>query len=70
MIGFYELLVLMVLFVVPLLLIGVVAWLAIRWTRRSRPVADRLAEIESLRQAGRINTEEYERQRASIIASV
>ncbi len=69
-IGFRELLLLMVLSSVPFLLIGVVVWLVVRWIRRPRPVADRLAELESLRRAGTINTDEYEKQRAAIIASV
>lgn len=38
--------------------------------RRQRPVADRLAELESLRQAGQISRDEYEKQRASIISCV
>jgi hypothetical protein len=68
-IGFRELIVLMMLSGIPLLLIGVVVWLAVR-SKRPRPVADRLAELESLRRAGTINTDEYERQRAAILASV
>jgi cytochrome c-type biogenesis protein CcmH/NrfG len=69
-IGFRELIVLMMLSAVPLLLIGVVVWWAVRWAKRSRPIADRLSELEALRRAGTINPDEYEKQRAAIIASV
>ena len=75
-IGFRELIILMVLFAVACIVIGVVIWLAVGRGRSSspsrgqRPVADHLAEIESLRQGGRISTDEYDKQRAVIIASV
>ena len=69
-IGFRELIVLMMLSVIPLLLIGFVVWWAVRLIRRPRPAADRLAELESLRRAGSINSDEYEKQRAAILASV
>ena len=69
-IGFRELIVLMMLSGIPLLLIGVVVWWVVRLIRRPRPAADRLAELEALRRAGTINTDEYERQRAAILASV
>jgi len=38
--------------------------------RGQRSAADRLAELESLRQAGQISADEYEKQRASILSSV
>ncbi|MDY6949454.1 MAG: hypothetical protein SXG53_27530 [Pseudomonadota bacterium] len=38
--------------------------------RVQRPVADRLTELQSLRQAGQISADEYEKQRASIISGV
>jgi hypothetical protein len=38
--------------------------------RGQRPAAGRLAELESLRQAGQISTDEYQKQRASIISCV
>jgi hypothetical protein len=69
-IGYGELIFLVLLSGIPLLLIGVVVWLAVRWSKRSRPTAARLAELESLRRAGTINADEYEKQRAAIIASV
>jgi hypothetical protein len=75
-IGYKELLVLLVLLAVPVVLIVGIVWL-VRWAgSRSAPhggprrVDDRLAELESLRHSGRISTEEYEKQRASIISSV
>ena len=72
-IGYRELIVLMSLFAVGVVLGAV--WLFRRLSRRSsqagqRPASDRLAELEALRRAGEISTEEYERQRASIIALV
>lgn len=69
-IGFYELIILMVLFVVPGLLIVFGILFVIRRSSRARPVGDRLAELDSLRQSGRISPDEYEKQRATIIQSV
>jgi uncharacterized membrane protein len=75
-IGYRELIVLVFLLLVPLIVIGVVIWLATRRSRRSslppapRAAADRLAELESLRRAGQISTDEYEKQRASVISSI
>ena len=75
-IGYRELIVLMMLFAVPCIVIVGAIWLVTRRNRGSsspgnqRPAADRLAELESLRRAGHINTGEYEKQRASIISGV
>jgi Flp pilus assembly protein protease CpaA len=75
-IGFRELIVLMVLFAVACIVIGGVVWLAVRGSRASsqsgsqRPVADRLAELESLRRAGQISTDEHDKRRAQIISSI
>jgi hypothetical protein len=71
-IGFKELIVLMVLFAVPCIVIGGAIWLIIRRNRggQRRPVGDRLAELESLRRTGQISTDEYEKQRASIISCI
>ena len=75
-IGFRELIVLMFLFAVLCIAIVGAIWLATRRNRSrsslgsQRPAADRLAELESLRQAGHISTAEYEKQRASIISGV
>ena len=57
-------------------IVGGAIWFFGRSARRStaqrnqRPAAGRLAELESLRQAGQITTDEYEKQRASIISDV
>lgn len=75
-IGSRELMILMFLFAVLCMVIVGAIWLAIRRNRSGsslgsqRPAADRLAELESLRQAGHISTDEYEKQRASIISGV
>jgi uncharacterized membrane protein len=73
-IGFRELIVLLFLFAIVVIVV------AIRFFGRSagrstaqggqRPVVDRLAELESLRQAGQISAGEYEKQRASIISCI
>lgn len=73
-IGIRELM-LLLLFGVAVIVGGVI-WFFGRSARRAtaqrsqRPVAGRLAELESLRQAGQISTDEYEKQRASIISGV
>ena len=69
-IGFRELIVVMVLLAVLSILVVPAIWFAVRRSRRSRPAGERLADLESLRQAGRINTDEYDRQRAAIISSI
>lgn len=76
-IGYKELMILMSL-AVPciVIVIWLVIRLVIRQNRRSsspggqRPVADRLAELESLLRAGHITTDEYAKQRVSIISGV
>lgn len=56
--------------------VGGAIWFFGRSARRSiaqrgqRPVAGRLAELESLRQAGQISTDEYQKLRASIISCI
>jgi uncharacterized membrane protein len=75
-IGFRELTILMFLVAVLCIVIVGAIWLVIRRNRgrsspgRERPAADRLAELESLRQAGHISMGEYEKQRAAIISRV
>jgi Flp pilus assembly protein protease CpaA len=78
-IGFRELLILLALFAVPCIVIAALIVTAILLMRRSkrspsstgqRPAADRLAELDSLRRGGAIDTDEYEKQRALIISSV
>lgn len=66
MLGFKELLILIMLFGVPGL-IGFVIW---RASRRSVSLASRLDALESLRASGKITAAEYERQRPSIISGV
>ena len=73
-IGIRELMLLLPLGVA--VIVGGAIWFFGRSSRRSaaqreqRPVAGRLAELESLRQAGQISTDEYEKQRSSIISCV
>ena len=75
-IGYRELILLILLFAVSSLVIVALIWFVVRRNRGSaspggeRRAADRLAELESLRQAGHISTGEYEKQRASIISGV
>jgi cytochrome c-type biogenesis protein CcmH/NrfG len=74
--GFREMLFLLFLLALGALFIACIVWFANRSGRNSyvnarpRPTADRLAELESLRQAGQISSEEYEKHRASIISDV
>lgn len=75
-IGFQEPMVLMLLFAVPCIALGGVIWLVSRRSSgslspgRQRPIADRLAELESLRRAGQISADEYAKQRSSIISCI
>jgi hypothetical protein len=75
-IGIWELIFLLVLLAVAGLFIAAVVWFANRAggrssaSSRSRPAAERLAELESLHQGGRISDAEYEKHRAAIISSV
>jgi hypothetical protein len=66
MLGFRELIILLLFFGIPLA-IGVIVW---RTSRRSSGPAARLAKLDALRAAGTITPAEYERQRASIISRV
>jgi hypothetical protein len=72
MIGFKELLLLPVLLAVPVLLIVGLVWLLVRVFRKAshRTATERLAELESLRKAGQITTDEYEKQRAAIVSGI
>jgi hypothetical protein len=73
-IGIIELMLLLVLGVA--VIVGGAIWFFRRSARRStaqraqRPMAARLAELESLRQAGQISADEYEKQRASVISGI
>ena len=71
-IGFRELMVLMILAAVGVVIILLIirsAGKSIAATGR-RTVAERLAELESLRKAEQITAAEYEKQRATIVSSV
>ncbi len=66
MLGFRELIILVLFFGVPLA-IGFVIW---RTSRRASSPAARLAKLDQLRVSGKVTAAEYERQRASIISGV
>ncbi len=66
MLGFRELIILVLFFGVPLA-IGFVIW---RTSRRASSPTARLAKLDQLRVSGKITAAEYERQRASIISGV
>ncbi len=73
MIGFRELIFIVVIFVfiVPII-VGIVFLIraASKPSKPSRSVAQRLAELESLRNAQQITAAEYDKQRAAIVSSV
>ncbi|MEG4191187.1 MULTISPECIES: SHOCT domain-containing protein [unclassified Microcoleus] len=64
MLGFRELIILVLFIGVPLA-ISFVIW---RSSRRASDSAARLANLDALRASGKITAAEYERQRASIIS--
>ena len=66
MLGFRELIILVLFIGVPLA-IGFVIW---RTSKRASDSAARLANLDALRASGKITAAEYERQRASIISGV
>ena len=73
-IGFRELIVILIMLAVMGLLLAGIVWLVGTASKPSRSavrtVAERLAELESLKKAGQITDAEYDRQRAVIISSV
>ena len=74
-IGYRELLVLLFLMGLMVLVVAGIIWVLIRVFRNSahattRPAAERLAELESLRKAEQITASEYEKRRAQILASI
>ena len=70
-IGFRELMILLVLFAVISFVVIMIIRSASKPSRVSaRTVAERLAELEVLRNAGQITAAEYEKQRATIVSSV
>ena len=70
-IGYRELM-LLLLFMV--LMVAGIVWLVGTASKPSKAItrsaAERLAELESLRNSGQITAAEYEKQRAAIVASV
>lgn len=76
MIGFWELIAILVMLGVMALVAAGLVWLLVRMFGKSargsaaRPVAERLAELESLRKAEQITASEYEKQRAAIVSSI
>lgn len=75
-IGLWELIAILVMLAVMALFAAGLVWVLVRIFGKSargsagRSVAERLAELESLRKAELITAAEYEKQRAAIVASV
>jgi hypothetical protein len=76
MIGFWELIAILIMLGVMALFTAGLVWLLVRIFGKSargsaaRTVAERLAELESLRKAEQITASEYEKQRAAIVSSI
>jgi uncharacterized membrane protein len=77
-IGYREVMVLLGMLLVMVLTLAGIVWLIV-WLIRTtskpskaitRSTAERLAELESLKKAEQITAAEYEKQRATIVASV
>jgi hypothetical protein len=75
--GYRELLILLFLLTAPVAVVAIaVFWVATRSRKQAnaqgsqRSAAARLAELDALRDSGRISSAEYDRQRSAIIASV
>jgi hypothetical protein len=73
-IGFRELMVILGMLAVMGLLVAGIVWLIGTASKppkvTPRSVAERLAELDSLRKAEKITAAEYEKQRAAIVASI
>jgi hypothetical protein len=75
-IGYRELLILVFLLIAAVATVAIAVWAATRSRHRAsahtspRSVATRLAELDALRDSGRISPAEYERQRSAIISSI
>ena len=73
-IGYRELMLLLAMLLLMVLIVAAIVWLARAASKPSnsitRSAAERLAELESLRNTGQITAAEYEKQRAAIVASV
>ena len=76
--GYREVMVLLSMLLMMVLIVAGIVWLIVWLIRRTskpskaitRSAAERLAELESLRNGGQITAAEYEKQRAAIVASV
>jgi hypothetical protein len=73
-IGYREAMILLGMLLIMVLIVVGIVWSAGRAGKSARPstrsAAERLAELESLRNGGQITAAEYEKQRAVIVASV
>ena len=70
-IGYKELMILLVVFAVIIVAVLMMIRSSSKPSRViGRTVAERLAELEVLRNAGQITVAEYEKQRATIVSSV
>ena len=72
--GYREVMLLLGMLLVMVLIVAGIVWSVGRASKSSRAItrstAERLAELESLRNTGQITAAEYEKQRATIVASV
>jgi hypothetical protein len=72
--GYREVMLLLGMLLMMVLIVAGIVWLVGTASKPSkaitRSVAERLAELESLRNGGHITAAEYEKQRAAIVASV
>lgn len=70
-IGIKELMILLVVFAVIIVVVVMIVRSSSKPSRvTGRTVAERLAELEVLRNAGQVTAAEYEKQRATIVSSV
>lgn len=70
-IGYKELMILLVLLAIVVFVVIMIIRSGSKPSRVSaRTVGERLTELEALRNAGQITVAEYEKQRATIVASV
>jgi hypothetical protein len=72
--GYKEVMVLLSMLLMMVLIVAGIVWLVGTASKPSKAItrsaAERLAELESLRNGGQITAAEYEKQRAAIVASV
>jgi cytochrome c-type biogenesis protein CcmH/NrfF len=58
------------LFVMPAVIVGLLIWLVVRYSKRATSVESRLQALSDMKSAGLVNDTEYERQRATILQSI